>query len=125
MREAHLEALDAAVHESELWLRSMMRYLGTDDRQIAWTALRATLHAVRDYCNPDDAARVGSRLPMPLRGLYYEGWHADAAPAWPRRAQTFVARVGERIPIDSGIIPEVAAHATAAVMRERLAPLEK
>jgi uncharacterized protein (DUF2267 family) len=123
MRETYLEPLDAAMHESDLWLRAMMYHLGTDDRQIAWTALRGTLHAVRDHCTPNEAARVGNCLPIPLRGLYYEGWRADAAPASSGRAQTFVARVSERIPIESGIIPEVAAQATAAVMRERIAPL--
>lgn len=116
------DVIDSSVRESDMWLRSMMRHLGTEDRDVAWIALRATLHAVRDEVGPEFAVRVGSRLPIPLRGLYYEDWETVPIPE-EHPQPPFLVRLWERIPGDSGIIPEVAARATAAVMREHLTPL--
>ena len=124
MRRTQGETLDSSIRESDVWLRSMMHHLGTEDRQVAWVALRATLHAVRDRIGPENAVRVGSCLPTALRGLYYEDWQTGTGPTEEGRAPAFLARVQDHIPGDSGIIPEVAARATAAVMRERLTPLQ-
>ena len=123
MSRRRRDAFDSSVHESDLWLDSMMRHLGTEDRRVAWVALRATLHAVRDEFEPRHAVRVGNRLPTPLRGLYYEDWETETVHEGDGRSPAFLARLENNIPGDSGIIPEVAARATAAVMRERLTPL--
>ncbi len=124
MNGFHAGPFDAGVQESEVWLRSMMHYLGTEDRQVAYLALRATLHALRDRFEPEDAARLGARLPMALRGVYYEAWQGDGFKGNGSRPQTFIARVCEGIPGDSGVDPVVAARATAALLHERLSPLE-
>lgn len=124
MNTIRFEPFDASARESNLWLRSMMHHLGTEDRRIAYIALRATLHALRDRLEPVEAARLGARLPMLLRGLYFEAWRVDEARSDDGHSPGFIARVSDRIPCNTGIDPVVAARATAAMLHERLAPLE-
>lgn len=124
MNKFHAGPFDEGLQESEVWLRSMMHYLGTEDRQLAYLALRATLHALRDRFRPEEAARLGARLPVVLRGVYYEAWTGDGITGDDCRSHAFIARVCEGIPGDSGIDPVVAARATAALLDERLSPLE-
>ena len=69
-----LPVFDKTLQETNHWLRDLMERLGTDDRQLAYSVLRATLHAVRDRIGPESAVHLGAQLPMLLRGLYYEGW---------------------------------------------------
>lgn len=124
MYRFHAGPFDAGLQESEVWLRSMMHYLGTENRQLAYLALRATLHALRDHFEPEETARLGARLPLLLRGVYYEAWQGDDCTGHDSRLHTFIARVREGIPGDSGIDPVLAARATAALLHERLGPTE-
>jgi uncharacterized protein (DUF2267 family) len=73
-----LAVLDSTVQKTHEWLRDIKEGLGLDDEQAAYTALRATLHALRDCLNTDEAAQFGAQLPMLVRGLYYEGWNPSA-----------------------------------------------
>ena len=92
----------------------------TDDRHLAYVALRATLHALRDRLGPENAVHLAAQLPMLLRGLYYEGWRlasvadqgTDAGRLPGARAQRAAARLG--------IDPNVAARAVFGVMWEKL-----
>ena len=40
--------IDATVHKTNEWLHAIQEHLETADRHVAYTALRASLHAVRD-----------------------------------------------------------------------------
>lgn len=74
-----LAVLDSTVQKTHEWLRDIREELGLDDEQAAYSALRATLHALRDCLNADEAAQFGAQLPMLVRGLYYEGWNPSAS----------------------------------------------
>jgi len=50
--------------------------MNLETRQEAYNALRAVLHTLRDRLPPEVAIKLGAQLPMLLRGIYYEGWHA-------------------------------------------------
>lgn len=52
------------------WARS-----GTSNERSACAALRAALHVVRDTLPIAQVLELGDRLPVLVRGLYYEGWH--------------------------------------------------
>ncbi len=69
-----LAVFDTTVQETNLWLKGIMEGLHTDDRHLAYLALRATLHALRDRLGPENAVHLAAQLPMLVRGLYYEGW---------------------------------------------------
>ena len=66
-------ALDHTVQETNAWLRAVAEQLHFEDRQHAYNALRAVLHALRDRLPPEVAVHFGAQLPTLVRGLYYEG----------------------------------------------------
>lgn len=93
-----LAIFDTTVKESNGWLKAIMERLRTDDRQMAYQFLRATLHALRDRVGPENAVHFGAQLPMLLRGLLFEGWHMAGTPTDENRTQEFLERVRAQIP---------------------------
>ena len=78
------------------WLNDMMEELRTDDRQLAWHALRAGLHALRDRLTVEEAAQLSAQLPLLIRGLYFEGWDPTGKPLRIRHGQDFLALIREK-----------------------------
>ncbi|MEU4312137.1 DUF2267 domain-containing protein [Nocardia sp. NPDC024068] len=68
------DPLAADIHTARTWLNAVAGELGTDDRQFAFRALRAWMHAVRDRIGVSNSAHVSAQLPELLRGVWYEGW---------------------------------------------------
>jgi uncharacterized protein (DUF2267 family) len=118
-----IEDLKTAVPATEAWIDDLMRLLGWHDRNKAYLALLAALHALRDSLPRDEAAVLGAQLPPLLRGLYYEGWHpAGRAPSKSRSA--FLERVHDGVHREPGIDPEQVARAVFALLAVRLPPAE-
>ncbi|HXF88195.1 MAG TPA: DUF2267 domain-containing protein [Xanthobacteraceae bacterium] len=115
--------IDAAVYETESWIDDLTRRLGWHDRERAYLALLATLHALRDSLLRDEAIYLAAQLPPLLRGLYYEGWHPAARPLTKSRS-AFLARIHDGVHRDPGIDPEQIARAVFAMLAERLPPAE-
>ena len=69
MSTTGLPVFDTTVQETNLWLKAIMEGLHTDDRHLAYVALRATLHALRDRIGPENAVHLAAQLPMLVRGL--------------------------------------------------------
>lgn len=66
---------DTSLQQAHEWLHALGGELGTSSERSASTALRVTLHVVRDSLKMARALELGDRLPVLVRGLYYEGWH--------------------------------------------------
>ena len=115
-----LDTFDTTVQETNHWLKIMMGELGTDDRRIAFNALRAALHALRDRVGLENAVHLGAQLPMLLRGAYYEGWHPAGTPTRERRLADFIDHVAEQLPPKTTINPGEAARASFVVMERCL-----
>jgi uncharacterized protein (DUF2267 family) len=134
MSTTGLEVFDTTLQETNHWLKFVMRELNTGNRHLAFAALRATLHALRDRIGPANAVHLGAQLPMLLRGAYYEGWRLNA-PSHERHLDDFLIHVDANLPRNSQIAADAAARATFRVIAEcvdagevekliRLLPLE-
>jgi uncharacterized protein (DUF2267 family) len=113
MSTAGLEVFDRTLHETNVWLRDVMAEMGPD-RQRAYHALRAVLHALRDRLPVEVSAHLTAQLPLLVRGIYYEGWRPTDTPGRERTPQEFLAQVQKHL---AGAAPVNADHATKAVLR--------
>ena len=120
MSTTGLPVFDTTVQETNLWLKAIMEGLHTDDRHLAYVALRATLHALRDRIGPENAVHLAAQLPMLVRGLYYEGWRLAASQTKERTRADFLEHVRQELPRGSAIDPNVAARAVFGVMWAKL-----
>jgi uncharacterized protein (DUF2267 family) len=115
-----LDVFDSTVQQTNLWLKDLMRRLGTEDRHLAYKVLAATLHAVRDRIGPQNAVHLGAQLPMLIRGLYYEGWHMAGTPTRERHTEDFLDRVSGDVFRGLGVDAESAVRAVFEVMCDKL-----
>jgi uncharacterized protein (DUF2267 family) len=109
MSASGLEVFDKTTHETNVWLKEIMAEIGPD-RQRAYHALRAVLHALRDRLTVDQAAHLSAQLPMLIRGIYFEGWHPAGTPTKERTQEDFLAHVAEGLKGIEPINPETAAR---------------
>lgn len=93
MTAAGVQLFDETIHVTNVWLKDIMEWLHTDDRHLAYRALRSVLHALRDELDPELAVHLGAELPMLVRGFYYEGWRPSRTPAGDRHIQAFYDRI--------------------------------
>jgi uncharacterized protein (DUF2267 family) len=75
MSSAGLEVFDKTLQTTHIWLDELMQEIGPD-RHLAWHVLGAVLRALRDRLPLGLAVHLGSQLPLLVRGVYYEQWHA-------------------------------------------------
>jgi len=123
MSATGLPVFDTTVQETNLWLKAVMDHLHTDDRHLAYLALRGTLHTLRDRIGAENAVHLAAQLPMLLRGHYYEGWRLAASQTKERSRAEFFDHVRGEFP-GSAIDPNMAARSVFAVMQDRLDPGE-
>jgi uncharacterized protein (DUF2267 family) len=91
-------ALDKTIEKTNVWLDELDAILGWDDRERAYHALRAVLHALRDRLPSQEAVDLGAQLPMLIRGFFYDGWHPGDKPQKYRDKQPFLERIGKEAP---------------------------
>ena len=93
MTDTNIDALDNTFQKTNAWLNDLMEEMGESDRQNAFSALSAVLHALRDNLTVDEAAQLGAQLPTLITGVYYQGWKPAATPVRERRLDSFIERV--------------------------------
>lgn len=124
MTTTGLDVFDRAVQETNVWLKSLMGKLSTEDRHVAYFALRAALHALRDRIGPGNTVHLGAQLPLLIRGLYYEGWRMEAGQTRERHTHAFLAQVRKELNGRADIDAERAARAVFEVMWDHVDPGE-
>ena len=114
MSATGLEVFDKTLQTTNTWLNEIMTDIGLD-RHVAWHALGAVLHALRDRLTIGLAAHLGAQLPLLVRGLYYDQWHpGDPALLKVRSADQFLEHVMKGL---AGIRPVSPVDASQAVFR--------
>ena len=119
MIAAGLDVFDRTLHNTYEWLADLMGLLAVDDRHMAYQALRATVHALRDRLTVEEVAQLGAQLPMLVRGFYYEGWDPTAKPLKLRHKEALLAYIASEFS-NEDVDPEQAARAVFVLLAGRV-----
>jgi uncharacterized protein (DUF2267 family) len=96
MAATGLDVFDKTLQTTNIWLDEIMLDLGPD-RKIAYRALRAVLHALRDRLTVGEAAHLGAQLPLLIKGIFFDMWRPAATPLPIRTEEEFCARVAAEL----------------------------
>lgn len=101
MDTTSIKVFDHTVQTTNVWLRELAEAVGWgDDRQRAYHALRAVLHALRDRMTVAEAADLSAQLPLLVRGVFFEGWRPAKKQSRERKVEEFLAEVEHAFPHD-------------------------
>jgi len=113
-------AFDVTIEHSQQWLDDVLDALRTDDRELAYAALRGVLHTLRDRLPTAEAVDLAAQLPMLLRGMYFEGWVPDRGAKRHRDKDAFLRHVAREMK-RSDVPPEEAVRAVFQLLAARVA----
>ena len=124
MSATGLDVFDKTLQTTHIWLDELMQDEAVGrDRQVAWYVLGVVLRAVRDRIPLELAVHLGSQLPLLVRGIYYDQWHAPGRIAEkPRSLDAFLAPIGERLNQIRPMDPRVATGAVFTVLARHVDP---
>jgi uncharacterized protein (DUF2267 family) len=118
-----LDVFDHTVQETNVWLRELSERLYLK-RHDAYVALRAVLHTLRDRIGRDNAVHLGAQLPTLIRGVYYEGWTADAVGTKERHKKEFLDHVRAELPPNTIIDADQAVRGVFDLLWDKIDPGE-
>ncbi len=124
MSTTGLKAFDSTLQSTNGWLHELMEELHWPERERAYHALRAVLHALRDRLPVGEVAALAAQLPLLLRGVYYEGWRPLEKHHRGHRLDDFLAEVGAAFPGDRDVDPEFVARTVFRVLEWHVSPGE-
>lgn len=116
--------LDHTIQETNVWLKGVEEELELDSRQQAFNALRAMLYTLRDRLPPEVAIKLGAELPILVRGIYYEGWHAAETPTRERHVEDFAEQILSELPREFSVDGLSVARGVFEILWEKLDPGE-
>jgi uncharacterized protein (DUF2267 family) len=117
-------SFDHTIQEANIWLKAVAERLHFEERRHAYSALRATLHALRDRLSAESAVHLGAQLPMVIRGLYFEGWRLSGKPVKEHSVDQFCAHVERELPPKFPMDGRTAARGVLEVIFDRIDPGE-
>jgi len=117
---AGVHEFDNFLQDANIWVKAVMEKLKTEDTHMGRTALKATLHVLRDRIPPESAIHLGGQLPTVIRGIYYENWQIENSPTRERRLEPFLEHLAIEIPEKMKLNAEDSARAVFEVMSDRV-----
>ncbi len=120
MTEAEPSIIARSVEKTHIWLNELSQELGDEDRQYAYRAVRAVLHALRDRVTVDVAAKLAAQLPTFIRGVYYEDWVPNRTPLAIHDVEEFLDRVAREGHMAGETEASLAVTAVARVLRRHV-----
>ena len=117
MSDTEPSIIQHSVEKTHIWLNEVAEELGDGDRQYAYRALRAVLHALRDRLTVDVAAKLAAQLPTLIRGVYYEDWDPSRTPLAIHDVAAFLDHVAEEGHMAGETEASLAVTAVARVLR--------
>jgi uncharacterized protein (DUF2267 family) len=120
MSDTEPSIIQHSVEKTHIWLNEVAAELGDEDRQYAYRALRAVLHALRDRLTVDVAAKLAAQLPTLIRGIYYEDWDPSRTPLAIHDVGTFLDHIAAEGHMAGDTEASVAVTAVARVLRRHL-----
>jgi uncharacterized protein (DUF2267 family) len=122
MSATGLDVFDKTLQTTHIWLDELMVEIGSD-RQVAWQVLGTVLRAVRDRIPLELAVHLGSQLPLLVRGLSYDQWHAAGRmDEKPRTLDAFLEPIGEQIAQTRSINAHNATQAVFRILSRHMSP---
>jgi uncharacterized protein (DUF2267 family) len=115
-----VDSFDKTLQQTNIWLKDLMYELNWEDRHKTYTALRASLHALRDRLLPEEAVHLGAELPMLIRGFYFEGWSPNAKPVKTRKKEEFLDQIRREFNNDPTIDIEMVARAVFKLLAHHI-----
>lgn len=99
MVDTGLSSFNVTVDKTNKLLRQIETAYGwpKEQRNQSYSALRATLHALRDRLTVDETAQLSAQLPMLVRGIYYDSWDPSSVPVKMGKEE-FLERVKSEFP---------------------------
>jgi uncharacterized protein (DUF2267 family) len=120
MSDVEPSIIERSVEKTHIWLKELAGELGVEDRQYAYRALRAVLHALRDRLTVDAAAKLAAQLPTLIRGIYYEDWDPSRTPLPIHDVEAFLDHVVREGRLAGETEASLAVTAVARVLREHV-----
>lgn len=120
MSQGEPPIIHQSVEKANVWLREISEELGVDDRQYAYSAMRAVLQTLRDRLTVDVAAKLAAQLPTLIRGIYYEDWDPSRTPLPIREVDDFLDRVAHAGRMAGETEASLAVSAVARVLRSHV-----
>jgi uncharacterized protein (DUF2267 family) len=121
MATTGLDVFDHTLQTTNIWLDEIMETVGPD-RQVAWHALGAVLRTIRDRLPLGLAVHLGAQLPLLVRGLYYDQWHAHEQPLKFRSLEEFLDHIAKELSGVRTVGAEDAARAVFQVLEHHVDP---
>jgi uncharacterized protein (DUF2267 family) len=120
MAEADPSIIERSVEKTHIWLNELAEELGVEDKQYAYRALRAVMHALRDRLTVDVAAKLAAQLPTLIRGIYYEDWDPSRTPLPIRDVDAFLDYVAHEGRMAGETEASLAVAAVTRVLRRHV-----
>jgi uncharacterized protein (DUF2267 family) len=120
MPKTMIDLVQKSISEANAWIESIRQELEESSRHRAYSALRATLHAIRDYLTFEDVMELAAHLPPVIRGFYLDGWRHSEGPSKEVEPEDFLAGIAERMIDVRGLDPARAARATFKLLSRKI-----